>query len=229
MTDFATPGESEAQMVDRAMRQMLDDPHVRSSLPVEVEALPLEAKRALVLMYSEASGQDVFGLQGLSGIVRWLQRAAVQHDENEGAVARGHRDVAVRAEDPLDGVRRGAEPVRHGLDAVREITGLVDRIDQGQGDGVEDLGLGVGGLARDLPVLAIPGEAELVARTRTLHIEYGAAVERAPAPRVPIVARVVSDRSPASTCSAICAWVTVSGALTRRPRFLSVPSPKLAK
>lgn len=97
MTDFVTPGESEAQMVDRAMRQMLDDPHVRSSLPVEVETLPLEAKRALVLMYSEASGQDVFGLQGLSGIVRWLQRAAVQHDENEGAVARGHRDVAVRA------------------------------------------------------------------------------------------------------------------------------------
>ena len=98
MSDFAVRAESDEEMVDRALRRMMDDSHVRSALPVDVWALPLEAKRALVLLYAESAGHDLFGLRGLSGIVRWLQRAAEQHDENEGAAVRGHRDVEDSAE-----------------------------------------------------------------------------------------------------------------------------------
>lgn len=98
MSDFAVRAESDEQMVERALRQMMDDSHVRSALPVDAWSLPTEAKRALVLMYAESSGQDVFGLRGLSSIVRWLQRAAEQHDENEGAAVRCHRDVSDRSE-----------------------------------------------------------------------------------------------------------------------------------
>ena len=56
--------------------------------------LTLSAKRALVAMYVEASGRDVFGMHQLPEMVRWLQRAAAIHDESEAEVLRGHRDLA---------------------------------------------------------------------------------------------------------------------------------------
>ena len=89
---------SEEELVDRAVRQMLDDSHVRSFLPVDVASLPLDAKCALVAMYSEVTGTDMFEWRELPNMLRWLQRAALVHDENEGAAVRGHRDVADRGE-----------------------------------------------------------------------------------------------------------------------------------
>ena len=98
MSDFAVRVKSEEEVVERALRQMLDDSHIRSALPEDVLGLPFEAKRALTLMYAEVTGRDVFDVQGLPNVVRWLQRAALAHDENEAAVIRGHRDVLVRDE-----------------------------------------------------------------------------------------------------------------------------------
>lgn len=98
MSDFAVRALSEEEAVERALREMLDDSHVRSSLPEDVSALPVAAKRALVMMYAEVTGRDMFGVRELPNMVRWLQRAAVLHDEAEGAVVRGHRDVLDRDE-----------------------------------------------------------------------------------------------------------------------------------
>lgn len=98
MSDFAVRVKSEEEVVERALRQMLDDSHIRSALPVDVLGLPFEAKRALTLMYAEVTSRDVFDVQGLPNVVRWLQRAALEHDENEAAAVRGHRDVLDRDE-----------------------------------------------------------------------------------------------------------------------------------
>lgn len=81
MADFLVRAESEEEAVDRAFRQMMDDPKVRSSLPSDAIALGLEAKRAMVLMYAEVSGHDIFGAKQLPEIVYWLQRAAVLYDD----------------------------------------------------------------------------------------------------------------------------------------------------
>lgn len=96
MRDFAVRALSEEELVDKAVRQMLDDSHVRSFLPVDAASLPLEAKRALVAMYSEVTGADMFEWRELPNMLRWLQRAALVHDENEGCAVRGHRDVLDR-------------------------------------------------------------------------------------------------------------------------------------
>lgn len=96
MRDFAVRALSEEELVERAVRQMLDDSHVRSLLPVDVVSLPLEAKRALVAMYSEVTGTDMFEWRELPNMLRWLQRAALVHDENEACAVRGHRDVLDR-------------------------------------------------------------------------------------------------------------------------------------
>ena len=94
MSDFVTPREPEVDALDRAMAQMLDDPVARRNLPADMSELTLSAKRALVAMYIEASGRDVFGMHQLPEMVRWLQRAAAIHDESEAEVLRGHRDLA---------------------------------------------------------------------------------------------------------------------------------------
>ena len=94
MSDFVTPREPEEDALDRAMAQMLDDPVARRNLPADMSELTLSAKRALVAMYVEASGRDVFGMHQLPEMVRWLQRAATIHDESEAEVLRGHRDLA---------------------------------------------------------------------------------------------------------------------------------------
>ena len=94
MSDFVTPREPEVDALDRAMAQMLDDPVARRNLPADMSELTLSAKRALVAMYIEASGRDVFGMHQLPEMVRWLQRAATIHDESEAEVLRGHRDLA---------------------------------------------------------------------------------------------------------------------------------------
>lgn len=94
MSDFVTPREPEEDALDRAMAQMLDDPVARRNLPADMSQLTLSAKRALVAMYVEASGRDVFGMHQLPEMVRWLQRAATIHDESEAEALRGHRDLA---------------------------------------------------------------------------------------------------------------------------------------
>ena len=92
--DFCPPRETEGEMVDRVFRRMLEDPTARQCLPADLAGIDGAARKALVLMYAEASGQDVFGLRELPTMLQYLQRAVVIHDENEGLAVRGHRDVA---------------------------------------------------------------------------------------------------------------------------------------
>jgi transcriptional regulator with XRE-family HTH domain len=98
ISDFAFPGESEEQLIDRAVRAMQDDPQLRACLPGEMIRLPLEVKKMLVAMYAQTSAQDVFGLHELPETVRWLQRAAVLHVENELEAVAGHRDSSAWGE-----------------------------------------------------------------------------------------------------------------------------------
>lgn len=94
ISDFGFPYESEEQVLDRALRAIQADPQLRSALPGELMALPVDVKKMMVMMYVETSSQDVFGLHELPEMLRWLQRAAVNHCENEYEAMAGHRDTS---------------------------------------------------------------------------------------------------------------------------------------
>lgn len=98
MRDFAFTRESEEEILERAIRRVQSDPHIRAALPVDLALLPLDAQRAIALLYSESTGADVFRLSELPECARWLQRAAVIHDENEFAADAGHRDTGAVCE-----------------------------------------------------------------------------------------------------------------------------------
>lgn len=87
MGDFAWPPQDEAVLISRAFNRMLADPMVWASMPANPETLPLGAKRALLMMYSDVSGADFFNFRQLPDLVHWLQRAAVIHDEHEAQAA----------------------------------------------------------------------------------------------------------------------------------------------
>ncbi|EHL20635.1 hypothetical protein KYG_22306 [Acidovorax sp. NO-1] len=94
MSDFAWPDVSEAELVERAFQRLCNDPVVMAALPERLQTLNFEARRALVMLYSELSCQDYFALREIPETVRWLQRAATLHDEAECETLVGHRDVA---------------------------------------------------------------------------------------------------------------------------------------
>jgi transcriptional regulator with XRE-family HTH domain len=96
LSDFVSPYEPLEAALDRAVMRMLDDPVARHLLPADPTTLSLQAKQALVAMYTEGTGHDVLGLRQLPETVRWLQRAAVIHDESCSEAMRGHRDVMHR-------------------------------------------------------------------------------------------------------------------------------------
>lgn len=82
MSDFVWPAQTEEAAIDRALQGMRTDPIARTLMPTNAKSLPLEAKRALVLMYSESSRQDVLGVRYLPQVLQSLQRAAVIHDDH---------------------------------------------------------------------------------------------------------------------------------------------------
>lgn len=84
LSDFAWPAVDEDMVVERAFQRMLSDPNVRPSLPRNAHKLPVPAKRAMVMMYADITGVDIFGARQLPDIVHWLQRAAIVHDGHEG-------------------------------------------------------------------------------------------------------------------------------------------------
>lgn len=94
MSDFAWPNVSEEELVERAFQRLRSDPVVMAALPQSLESLSYEARRALVILYSEVSCQDFFSLREVPEAVRWLQRAAVLHDESEAEALIGHRDLS---------------------------------------------------------------------------------------------------------------------------------------
>lgn len=84
LSDFAWPAVDEDMVVERAFQRMLSDPNVRPSLPRNAHKLPVPAKRAMVMMYADITGVDIFGARQLPDIVHWLQRAAIVHDGHDG-------------------------------------------------------------------------------------------------------------------------------------------------
>ncbi len=95
MTDFSWPNIPEDELVERAFRRLVNDPAVRTVLPQHLESLNFDARRAIVMLYSEVSCQDYFSLRELPETVRWLQRAALLHDESEAEALNGHRDGGI--------------------------------------------------------------------------------------------------------------------------------------
>lgn len=94
MSDFASPRISEENLVERAFQRLRTDPVVMAALPEQLETLNFEARRALVLLYSEVSCQDFFSVREVPETVRWLQRAVVIHDESEAEALNAHRDIS---------------------------------------------------------------------------------------------------------------------------------------
>jgi transcriptional regulator with XRE-family HTH domain len=94
ISDFASPNVSEEELVEQAFQRLRTDPVVMAALPERLESLNFEARRALVLLYSEVSCQDLFSMREVPETVRWLQRAVVIHDESEAEALNGHRDVS---------------------------------------------------------------------------------------------------------------------------------------
>lgn len=89
LSDFLSPAQTEEEVIERAIRKIQDDPVIRQAVPMDLTVMPLAAKKALVLMYTETSMQDVLGLSELPEIVHWCQRAAALHDERERELIAG--------------------------------------------------------------------------------------------------------------------------------------------
>jgi len=75
--DFLYPHQDEETALNNAVNRMARDPVVGAMVPANVEGLPIDAKRALVMVYGEASGTDPLGARRLPDIVHWLQRASL--------------------------------------------------------------------------------------------------------------------------------------------------------
>lgn len=101
LSDFVWPAVDEDMVVERAFQRMLTDPNVRPSLPRNAQKLPVAAKRAMVMMYADITGVDIFGVRQLPDIVHWLQRAAIVHDGHEGQAmeAKLHRQLMPESSD----------------------------------------------------------------------------------------------------------------------------------
>lgn len=82
LSDFSPPKVCESVLLDRALLAALADPRLLAVLPEDLLSLSQDAKRALVSMYSALSGKDPMGFSQVPELVRWLQRAAEQHDDN---------------------------------------------------------------------------------------------------------------------------------------------------
>lgn len=80
LRDFAWPYEGEEGLVERAYRQMMSDPTARQLVMPESSQLSHEARKALVMMYANATGQDVLGIRHLAWVIEYLQRAAIVHE-----------------------------------------------------------------------------------------------------------------------------------------------------
>ena len=91
LSDFSLPGETEEEMIDRALGAIERHKKTRFPLPESPLSLPLDVKKSLLTMYGEASGEDVFGLQKLPQIRRVLRSAASVFEEMSPA-KRGETD-----------------------------------------------------------------------------------------------------------------------------------------
>ncbi len=86
--DFGTRVEPEDEVVEREFARFMSVPRLRALVPDNGDAWTLEDKRILLDIHGESRALEWPGLPRLPDILRWLQRAAVQHDENEARALR---------------------------------------------------------------------------------------------------------------------------------------------
>nr|WP_315232416.1 hypothetical protein [uncultured Albidiferax sp.] len=82
LRDFSPRVETEEESIDRAIRQMMDDPKIRQA-GFDMQSLDFHSKRMLVLMYGEVTSSDIFGTSELPNILYWLHRSVEIHDAHE--------------------------------------------------------------------------------------------------------------------------------------------------
>lgn len=80
MSDFLCRADSEQEVVDRCIEQMIDDPERRKLLPTDPMSLEIVAKRALVLMSMGLEKEGLLGVNRLPEIVRWLEAGTGYRD-----------------------------------------------------------------------------------------------------------------------------------------------------
>lgn len=85
--DFATRIESPTDTIEREFARMLTDPKLRALVPDSVANLTDEYRHYLVMVYGKNRAMELAELPLLPDILRWLQRAAIQHDEHEAMAA----------------------------------------------------------------------------------------------------------------------------------------------
>uniref|UniRef100_E6PTF4 Uncharacterized protein n=1 Tax=mine drainage metagenome TaxID=410659 RepID=E6PTF4_9ZZZZ len=85
--DFATRVESPAETIEREYARLLTDPQLRALIPQSLADLTPEYQEFLVAVYGRTGSFEWAELPRLPEILRWLQRAAIQHDEHEGIAA----------------------------------------------------------------------------------------------------------------------------------------------
>ncbi len=86
LSDFLHRPQSEAETIDRAIREIQSDPQLCEALPNDLQLLPLDAKKAIALMYAEVTSNDLLSVKELPETVHWLQRAALNIDEASASV-----------------------------------------------------------------------------------------------------------------------------------------------
>mgnify|MGYP003387465908 CR=1 FL=1 len=83
MNDFLWPHQDEEVLVNRAFSRMIENPAGKLRLSPAAGSHSLEVKKALVAMYAEVTGEDLFGLYELPDVVRLLLRATAEHNDAE--------------------------------------------------------------------------------------------------------------------------------------------------
>jgi len=97
MSDFLVPSESEEVAVKRSIRQIMRDPKVRKSMPVDLLSLSFDAKKAIVLLYQQFNPNvDFFGAASLPNYLQSLQRAGAIREKSKLKADTGCRDIATR-------------------------------------------------------------------------------------------------------------------------------------
>lgn len=81
--DFAQPKESEELFVERTFGRILEDKNMASEFSGNASEMSFDDKKAMVDLYAISVKSDALRGSELPGVVRWLQRAAVVHNEGE--------------------------------------------------------------------------------------------------------------------------------------------------
>ncbi|WP_245845960.1 hypothetical protein [Thiomonas delicata] len=89
--DFATRTEPEDVVIEREFARFMANPQLRALVANDDAELTLDYKRLLLDIHGQHRHLDWPEAPRLPEILRWLQRAAIVHDGNEGEAVRAMR------------------------------------------------------------------------------------------------------------------------------------------